>query len=104
MRAKFSHQMDPVMIITDGSTSYVQLFLNGTTGEETDDQGNKVIFYEYDFNEFHDATENLKVSDIEANPQNYLNYKPQHLSVLEQRLQDLESASMELANMIGGTN
>lgn len=79
MKARFSQQQPPVDIRQIGGKIYVYICLNGQEKTETyPDMGEgKTIetYYEYDYNEIIGPTDKLPLEDIQAHPENYLDYK-----------------------------
>lgn len=79
MKARFSQQQQRVKTITSGEKIYIFLCLNETQGTETyPDMGDgqtTEAYYEYDYNEIVGPTDKLPLGDIQANPENYLDYE-----------------------------
>lgn len=79
MKAKFSQQQPPVKIIQRDGTAYVYICQNETQGTDTySDMGDGQTtenYYEYDYNEIVGPTDKLPLDDIQANPENYLDYE-----------------------------
>ena len=79
MKARFSQPQLPVKTITAGDKTYIFICMNETQGTESyPDMGEgqtTEAYYEYDYNEIVGPTENLPLDDIQARPENYLNYK-----------------------------
>ena len=78
MRARFTAQQPPVKIVQKDGTAYIYICQNETQGQETyPDMGDgqtQENYYEYDYNEIIGAAEDLPLEDIQAHPENYLNY------------------------------
>ena len=79
MKARFTEQQPPVKIIQKDGNAYVYICQNETRGTETyPDMGDgqtQETYYEYDYNEIVGPTDKLPLGDIQANPQNYLDYE-----------------------------
>ena len=79
MKARFTEQQPPVKIIQKDGNAYVYICQNETRGTETyPDMGDgqtQEIYYEYDYNEIVGLTDRLPLDDIQANPENYLDYE-----------------------------
>lgn len=79
MRARFTSQQPPVKVIEKDGMAYVYICANETQGTESyPDMGEgqtTEAYYEYDYNEIVGPTDNLPLDDIQANPENYLNYE-----------------------------
>ena len=79
MKARFSQPQLPVKTVAAGDKTYIFICLNETRGTESyPDMGEgqtTEAYYEYDYNEIVGPTENLPLDDIQARPENYLNYK-----------------------------
>lgn len=79
MKARFSQPQLPVKMITSGEKTYIFLCLNETQGTEVyPDRGDgqtTEAYYEYDYNEIVGLTDRLPLDDIQANPENYLDYE-----------------------------
>lgn len=79
MKARFLEPQLPVKTFTAGDKTYIFICLNETQGTETyPDMGDgqtTEAYYEYDYNEIVGLTDRLPLDDIQANPENYLNYE-----------------------------
>ena len=79
MKARFSSQQQPVKTVAAGDKTYIFICLNETQGTETyPDMGEgqtTEAYYEYDYNEIVGPTDNLPLDDIQAHPENYLDYE-----------------------------
>lgn len=79
MKARFSQPQQRVKMITSGEKTYIFLCLNETQGTEVyPDRGDgqtTEAYYEYDYNEIVGLTDRLPLDDIQANPENYLDYE-----------------------------
>lgn len=79
MKARFSQPQQRVKMITSGEKTYIFLCLNKTQGTEVyPDRGDgqtTEAYYEYDYNEIVGLTDRLPLDDIQANPENYLDYE-----------------------------
>lgn len=78
MRARFGLQQQPVKIVQKDGTAYIYICLNETQGQETyPDMGEGQTvesYYEYDYNEIIGPEAALPLEDIQAHPENYLDY------------------------------
>ena len=78
MKARFSQQQPPVKIIKKDDTAYVYICQNETQGQETyPDMGEGQTtesYYEYDYNEIIGLADALPLEDIQAHPEDYLDY------------------------------
>lgn len=78
MKARFTEQQPPVKIIRKDGNAYVYICQNETQGTETyPDMGEGQIqetYYEYDYNEIIEPADALPLEDIQAHPENYLDY------------------------------
>lgn len=79
MKARFSQQQLPVKIIQKDGTAYVYICQNETQGQETyPDMGEGQTtesYYEYDYNEIIGDADKLPLEDMQAYPENYLDYE-----------------------------
>lgn len=78
MKARFSQQQLPVKIIQRDGMAYVYICQNETQGQETyPDMGDGQTtesYYEYDYNEIIGPADALPLEDIQAHPEDYLDY------------------------------
>lgn len=106
MKARFSQPQQRVKTITSGEKIYIFLCLNETQGTETyPDMGDgqtTEAYYEYDYNEIVGPTDKLPLGDIQANPENYLDYvyKDEASETVEQKLQTLTKSLAENSESI----
>lgn len=79
MRARFTLQQPPVKVIEKDGMAYVYICVNETQGAESyPDMGEGQIqetYYEYDYNEIIGPADALPMEDIQAHPENYLDYE-----------------------------
>ena len=79
MKARFSQPQLPVKTVTAGDKTYIFICLNKTQGTEPfPDMGEgktTETYYEYDYNEIVGPTDKLPLEDIQAHPENYLDYE-----------------------------
>ena len=79
MKARFSQPQLPVKAVAAGDNTYIFICLNETQGTESyPDMGEgktAETYYEYDYNEIIGPTDNLPLDDIQAHPENYLDYE-----------------------------
>lgn len=78
MRARFTLQQPPVKVIEKDGMAYVYICVNETQGAESyPDMGEGATTescYEYDYNEIIGSADALPLEDIQAHPENYLDY------------------------------
>lgn len=78
MMARFTAQQLPVRIVQKDGTAYVYICVNETQGTDnypgTGDGQTRESYYEYDYNEIIGPADALPLEDIQAHPENYLNY------------------------------
>ena len=78
-KARFSAQQPQVKIVQKDDTAYIYICQNETKGTETyPDMGDgqtQESYYEYDYNEIIGPSDKLPPEDIQAHPENYLDYK-----------------------------
>lgn len=58
-----------------------------------------VKYYEYDYNEFHDKKDSLDLEDIQAHPENYLNYSPSQKTEEDNLKEDFNSLKARFDEM-----
>ena len=79
MKARFTQPQLPVRMIAVGNKTYVFICLNETQGTENyPDMGEgqtTEAYYEYDYNEIVGPTDKIPLDDIQAHPENYLDYE-----------------------------
>ena len=79
MRARFTNQQPTVSVVERDGVSYVFICLNEEFKTETyPDMGDgktQESYYEYDYNEIVGPADKLPLGDIQANPENYLDYE-----------------------------
>ena len=77
-KARFSHPQLPVNVIQRDGMAYVYICANETQGTESyPDTGEGTTtesYYEYDYNEIIGPADVLPLEDIQAHPENYLDY------------------------------
>ena len=101
MKARFSQPQLPVKTVAAGDKTYIFICLNETQGTESfPDMGEEQTteaYYEYDYNEIVGPTDKLPLGDIQANPENYLDYvyKDEASETVEQKLQTLTKSLAE---------
>lgn len=77
MKARFLEQQPPVKIVQADGKTYIFICQNETQGTESYEDNEEQIqetYYEYDYNEICGPTEKLPLEDIQAHPENYLDY------------------------------
>jgi len=106
MKARFSQPQQRVKTITSGEKIYIFLCLNETQGTETySDMGDGQTtesYYEYDYNEIIGDADKLPLEDMQAYPENYLDYvyKDEASETVEQKLQTLTKSLAENSESI----
>ena len=105
-KARFTEQQLPVKIIQKDGNAYVFICQNETQrlktypdiGEGQTEQG----CYEYDYNEFSAPTGILDLEDIQARPENYLEYvyTEQKEDPEDDRVKNLEEQVNSILNAI----
>ena len=79
MKARFSQPQLPVKTVAAGGKTYIFICLNETQGTESfpgmGGEQTTETYYEYDYNEIVGPTDKLPLGDIQANPENYLDYE-----------------------------
>ena len=97
MKARFSQPQLPVKTVAAGDKTYIFICLNETQGTESfPDMGEgqtTETYYEYDYNEIVGPETEIPVADIQAHPEDYLDYeyKPRSQSI-EERVSALEQS------------
>lgn len=114
MKARFTEQQPPVKIIQKDGNAYVYICKNETQGTETyPDMGEgqtQEIYYEYDYNEIIGPADALPLEDIQAHPENYLDYEfaekkltiEERLAALEQNQAQMDTIFEEVVNSESG--
>ena len=101
MKARFSQPQLPVKTVSAGDKTYIFICLNETQGTESfpgmGGEQTTETYYEYDYNEIVGPTDKLPLDDIQANPENYLDYvyKDEASETVEQKLQTLTKSLAE---------
>ena len=104
MKARFSQPQQRVKTITSGEKIYIFLCLNETQGTETyPDMGDgqkQEAYYEYDYNEISGPFDKIPVDDIQAHPEQYLNYEytenKTDVDSLIKRIEKLEQENVDM--------
>ena len=101
MKARFTEQQLPVKIIQNDVTAYVFICQNENQGTETyPDMGEGQTtenYYEYDYNEIIGPEDKLPLEDIQAHPENYLDYEfIENKTTIEERLSALEREQSQM--------
>ena len=106
MKARFSQPQLPVKTVAAGDKTYIFICLNETQGTESyPDMGEgqtTEAYYEYDYNEIVGPTNNLPLDDIQAHPENYLDYvyTEQKEDPEDDRVKNLEEQVNSILNAI----
>lgn len=101
MKARFTEQQPPVKIIQKDGNAYVYICQNETQGKETyPDMGDgqtQETYYEYDYNEIIGPADALPLEDIQAHPEDYLDYEfVENKTTIEERLSALEQVQAQM--------
>ena len=104
MKARFATQQLPVKIIQKDGTAYVYICQNETQGQETyPDMGEgqtTETYYEYDYNEIIGPADALPLEDIQAHPEQYLNYEyTENKTDVDSLVKRIEKLEQENADM-----
>ena len=96
MKARFSSQQQPVKAVQADGMAYVFICLNEQQGVENypdmGDGQSQETYYEYDYNEIVGPETEIPVADIQAHPEDYLDYqyKPQSIDPGVQALAEIQ--------------
>ena len=101
MKARFTERQPPVKIIRRDGNAYVYICQNETQGTETyPDMGEgqtQETYYEYDYNEIIGPADALPLEDIQAHPEDYLDYEfVENMKTIEERLSALEQVQAQM--------
>lgn len=101
MKARFTSQQLPVKVVQKDGMAYVYICQNETQGTETyPDMGDgqtQEIYYEYDYNEIIGLADALPLEDIQAHPENYLDYEfAENMKTIEERLSASEQVQAQM--------
>ena len=104
MKARFTKQQHPVRIVRSDNKIYIFLCLNETQGTETyPDMGDgqkQEAYYEYDYNEISGPFDKIPVDDIQAHPEQYLNYEyTENKTDADSLIKRIEKLEQENADM-----
>ena len=104
MKAIFTQQQQPVSIVRSDNKIYIFLCLNETQGTETyPDMGDgqkQEAYYEYDYNEISGPFDKIPVDDIQAHPEQYLNYEyTENKTDVDSLIKRIEKLEQENADM-----
>lgn len=103
-KARFSEPQLTVRVIQNDGKAHVFICLNETQGEDSHlDEGQTAeSYYEYDYNEIIGDADKLPLDDIQAYPENYLDYvyKDETSETVEQKLQSLSETLSENSESI----
>ena len=104
MKARFSQPQLPVKTVATGGKTYIFICLNETQGTETypdmDEGQIAETYYEYDYNEISGPTDKLPIEDIQANPEQYLNYEyTENKTDVDSLVKRIEKLELENADM-----
>ena len=102
MKARFTEQQPPVKIIQRDGNAYVYICQNETQGTESyPDMGEgqtQESYYEYDYNEIIGPVGKLPLADIQAHPEDYLDYAytPEKDAPGEKALKEIEELKLAI--------
>lgn len=102
MKARFSQQQLPVKIIQRDGMAYVYICQNETQGTETyldmGDGQTQESYYEYYYNEIIGPADALPLEDIQAHPEDYLDYAytPEKEDPGEKALKEIEELKLAI--------
>ena len=104
MKARFSSQQQSVKVVQADGMAYVFICLNETQGTESfPDMGEEQTtetYYEYDYNEIVGPTDKLPLEDIQAHPEQYLNYEyTENKTDVDSLIKRIEKLEQENADM-----
>lgn len=110
MKARFAVQQPPVKIIQKDGTAYVYICQNETQGTDTyPDMGDgqtTETYYEYDYNEIIAPADAIPLEDIQAHPEQYLNYEytenKTDVDSLIKRIEKLEQENVDMNRIFEG--
>ena len=112
MKARFTSQQPPVKVIKKDDTAYVYICANETQGTEPyPDMGEGTTvesYYEYDYNEIIGPVDVLPLEDIQAHPEDYLEYAyrdatmEERIAALENNQNDMNRIFEEVVNSESG--
>ena len=104
MKARFSQPQLPVSVVQSGEKVYIFICLNETHGTESyPDMGEGQTtenYYEYDYNEIIGPAGKLPLEDIQAHPEQYLNYEyTENKTDADSLIKRIEKLEQENADM-----
>lgn len=112
MKARFTEQQPPVKIIQKDEIAYVYICQNETQRTELyPDMGGgqtQETYYEYDYNEIIGPEDALPLEDIQAHPEDYLEYAyrdatmEERIAALENNQNDMNRIFEEVVNSESG--
>ena len=103
-KARFTEQQPTVKVVQKDGMVYVYICQNETQGTETyPDMGEgqiQEIYYEYDYNEIIGPADALPLEDIQAHPEEYLNYEyTENKTDADSLIKRIEKLEQENADM-----
>lgn len=93
IKALFASEQQPVKIIRDNNKAYVFICLNGqqvSYDDENNETSDIIEGIEYDYNDFIIDIDKIDLSDVENNPEKYLNYPLPQITEIEQLRADVD--------------
>lgn len=104
MKARFTQQQHPVSIVRSDSKIYIFLCLNehqkSESYEDPDGGQTQENYYEYDYNEICGPFDKIPVDDIQAHPEQYLNYEyTENKTDVDSLIKRIEKLEQENADM-----
>lgn len=104
IKARFQQRQPPVDVRQIDGIVYVFICQNEMQGEENyPDMGDgkkTEIYYEYDYNEITGPVDKIPLEDIQAHPENYLDYEYADFAgdPVERALAEIEELKRQIAN------
>ncbi len=98
-KARFDTSQPEVIVKNHGDKSYVYISLHEAEGIERTEYSD-YHYYDYDYHEFCEKTENLNIDDIKKYPEKYLNYEPKREPTETERIKSLEEQNQMLTECL----
>ena len=104
IKARFLKQQPPVDIRQMDGMAYIFICLNETQGTESypdmDEGQAQETYYQYDYNEIIGPSDKLPLEDIQAHPEQYLNYEyTENKTDVDSLIKRIEKLEQENADM-----
>lgn len=86
---------------SDNKVVALEEISDSSNEDEISESENTVIvkYYEYDYNEFHDKKDSFDLEDIQAHPENYLDYSPSQKTEEDNLKEDFNSLKARFDEM-----